>query len=108
MTIVGIVDNIVEWLNESVCQEVSMRMPSEDGKATNKNYEYTLVKPHAFPMYLPTRDKLPPRVKASVPSVTVQIEYVDDNPENREASIVLNFAGWAPGTYEDEWRVVKE
>jgi len=108
MTITGIVDNIVDWLNEHVCPEVLMRLPSEDGKATNKNYNYTMVHPHAFPLYLPTRDKLPPKVKANVPSVTVQLEYGNDDPQNREVSITLNFSGWAPGTYEDDWIIPED
>lgn len=103
MTIVGIVDSIVEWLNANVCPEVLMRLPSEDGKANDKRYEYTMVHPHAFPLYLPTRDKLPPKVRINVPSVVVQLEYGNDDPENREVSITLNFSGWAPGTYQDDW-----
>ena len=85
-----------------------MKLPPKDGKATNGKYEYELVHPHAFPLYLPTRDKLPPRVKSVFPSICVQMEYGNDQPESRTINISLGFGGWNPGIHAEDWCIPKD
>lgn len=103
MTIVRTIDQIVEWLNTNVCPEVEMKIPPKDKQPTNGKYDYQLVHPHAFPLYLPTKDKLPPGVRSTFPSICVQLEYGSDAPESRTMNISLGFGGWNPGIHADDW-----
>ena len=105
MTIVKMIDSVVEWINENVCPNVEMKLPPEDGKADNKKYEYRLVNPCAFPLYLPPKDKLPPAAAATFPSVCVQLEFGTDTPNNRELNLTLSFGGWNPGVHTDDWLI---
>lgn len=103
MTIVTTIDGICQWLNENVCPNIELKKPPKDGSATNAKYEYELVHPYAFPMYLPTKDKLPPKVETKFPSIYVQLEYGNDTTDNREISITLGFGAWNPGIHPDDW-----
>lgn len=103
MTIVTTIDSICDWLNTKVCPDIVLKKPPKDGSATNAKYEYELVHPHAFPLYLPTKDKLPPAVETKLPSICVQLEYGNDTTDNREMSISLGFGAWNPGIHPDDW-----
>ena len=103
MTIVTTIDSICDWLNTKVCPNIELKKPPKDGSATNAKYEYELVHPHAFPLYLPTKDKLPPAVETKLPSICVQLEYGNDTTDNREMSISLGFGAWNPGIHPDDW-----
>ena len=103
MTIVTTIDSICDWLNTKVCPNIGLKKPPKDGSATNAKYEYELVHPHAFPLYLPTKDKLPPAVETKLPSICVQLEYGNDTTDNREMSISLGFGAWNPGIHPDDW-----
>lgn len=108
MTIVRMIDSIVEWLNDNVCPKIEMKLPPKDGEANNKNYEYELTHPCAFPLYVPPRDKLAPQTKAVIPSICVQLEFGTDLNNNRELNLNLSFAGWNPGVHPDDWLIPGE
>lgn len=108
MTIVRTIDQICEWLEENVCKEVELKKPPRDLNATNVKYEYELVHPHAFPLYVPPKDKLPPGVQSIYPSIAVQLEYGTDETSNREMNISLGFSAWNPGIHPDDWLVPEE
>jgi len=103
MTIVKTIDQICEWLNENVCPNVSMKKPPRDREPGDENYNYELIHPYAFPLYLPTKDKLPPNVEATFPSICVQLQYGTDSQSNREINISLGFSGWNPGIHPSDW-----
>lgn len=103
MTIVTTIDSICEWLNANVCPNIKLKKPPKDGTPTNAKYEYELVHPYAFPMYLPTKDKLPPKVKTAFPSICVQLQSGTDTTDNREMDISLGFGAWNPGIHPDDW-----
>ena len=106
MTIVRTIDQICEWLNKNVCPGILLKKPPSDKRqATNEKYEYELVNPYAFPLYVPTKDKLPPDVKVEVPSISVQLDYGSDTTDNRSMSINLGFASWNPGIHPDDWLI---
>jgi hypothetical protein len=75
--------------------------PAHDASPVDGKYEYELMTPAAFPMFRPTRDRLPPNIKAPVPSVCVQ--FVDGKDEQLSASgtmrVRLVFATWSPGLH---------
>ena len=103
MTIVRTIDQICSWLNENVCQEVLLKKPPKDTNATNARYEYELIHPYAFPLYLPAKDKLPPGAECTFPSIAVQLDYGTDETSNREMNINLGFGSWNPGIHPDDW-----
>lgn len=67
MTLVESIDKVVEWLNANVCSQISLKLP--DDYKNDKEYTVEFVKPTAFPLYIPAKDRLPPSVPAPIPSV---------------------------------------
>lgn len=105
MTIVRMIDSVVGWINENVCPNIEMKMPPKDRQPTNENYNYELVNPYCFPLYIPQKDKMPPEATSVFPSVCVQLEYGTDTVNNREISIILSFGGWNPGVHPGDWLI---
>lgn len=105
MTIVRTIDQIVDWLNENVCPNVELKKPPKEGTPTNVKYDYELVHPYAFPLYIPPKDKLPPKVRTAFPSICVQLNYGSDTTDNREMNISLGFGAWNPGIHPDDWLI---
>lgn len=102
MAIVTVIDQITEWVGEKICPLVEFKVPSDivqDGQ-----YDYDLVHPAAFSMYLPTVDKLPAGVDSPVPSVTVRIQGTTDTPTRgeRQLDVSLLFATWDPGIHTQD------
>lgn len=103
MSIVDTVAKIAEWLNAGPCQKIKLKAPAPEGKAMDENYEYTLVHPTAFPLYVPARDRLPPSVKTEMPSIAVMIEDGEDKlVRDRYINIVLAFSCWNPGNHDKD------
>lgn len=103
MDLSSIIITITKWLNENVCPEVTLKVPAEDREPDDDTYEYQAVHPTAFPLFVPTRDKLPPHVKSNVPSICVQLMSGTDLLHEREVTIALGFGAWSPGTYKEDW-----
>lgn len=103
MTIVRTIDSIVDWLNANVCPEILMKVPPTDRNPDDVTYDYKLMHPHTFPLFVPTRDKLPPNVVCNTPSICVQLTNGNDDPDNREINISLGFGAWNPGIHPGDW-----
>lgn len=101
MNLVQTIDTIVNWLNESVCPGIELKLP--DDYKNDASYEVVMVNPAAFPLYVPGKDRLPPSVAAPIPSVCVQLmEGTDDLQSSRRTlQIRLCLACWNPGTHGD-------
>lgn len=108
MTIARTIDLICDWLNAGVCQEVELKKPATDKEPTDINYDYQLVHPYAFPLYLPTKDNLPPNAECTFPSICVQLEYGTDTSNNREMNISLGFGAWTPGIHPKDWIIPED
>lgn len=105
MTIVDSLIRISEWLDEHVCKDLKFKVPPKDmQKPINGKYEYQEVTPKAFPMFLPTNDRLPPGIISSIPSICVQlVKGEDDNIDSsREFNINLGFSCWNPGLHSKD------
>lgn len=104
MTIVESLTRIASWLNEGVCQDFKFKVPPEVDKPMNDKYEYQEVHPHAFPVFMPTKDKLQPGILSNMPSVIVQIvEGQDDiHASTRDIKINLGISCWNPGTHSKD------
>lgn len=103
MTIASTMDQVCAWLNENVCAKVELKRPPRDGERTGDGYAYERVHPYAFPLYLPTQDKLPPDASGSFPSICVMLDEGRDGAMNREISLTLGFGAWSPGVHPEDW-----
>lgn len=102
MTLVQSIDGVVEWLNEKVCNQITLKLP--DDYKNDGSYDVEFVTPAAFPLYVPGKDRLPPSVAAPIPSVCVQLmEGTDDLlKRKRQLQIRLCLACWNPGEHGGE------
>lgn len=101
MSAVYMIDTITEWMRKNVCPFVRLKVPPSNEDAIDSGYEYETANPVAFPMYVPTSEKLPPRVRSPFPSVCVGFSEGSDNMAGREGHLMvqLSFAAWNPGTH---------
>lgn len=102
MTLVQSIDNVVEWLSENVCSQISLKLPDDNKHDTGHDVEF--VTPSAFPLYVPGKDRLPPSVPAPIPSVCVQLMEGNDDlmKHKRQLQIRLCLACWNPGEHGGE------
>ena len=102
MTIPQCIENVTDWLNETVCPKILLKLP--DDNQNGKQYKVETVNPTAFAMYQPGKDKLPPGVIAPFPSVVVQLLEGTDNMTsgNGRMKLQLSFTAWNPGNHAGE------
>lgn len=108
MTLVESIDKVVEWLRDSVCNQITLKLP--DDYKNDKSYDVEFVNPAAFPLYVPGKDRLPPSVPAPIPSVCVQFMEGSDDllKKKRQLQIRLCLACWNPGEHGGEvWQARK-
>lgn len=102
MSVVHIVDTVTEWVQEHICQGIKLKVPpSDESAATDAGYEYSLVTPTAFSLFVPAKDKLPPSIISPLPSVCVRIlDGADDLGSVRGSiGLQLSFSTWDPGIH---------
>ena len=104
MTITDSLIKISDWLNAGVCQQFMFKTPPAEGTPINDKWNYEEVHPHAFPFFIPTKDKLPPNVVTNMPSVCVQLVDGSDNPAKgeRDMTINLGISTWNPGVHSKD------
>lgn len=102
MTLVQSIDNVVEWLRDNVCSQITLKLPDDANNDQSYGVEY--VNPAAFPLYVPGKDRLPPSVPAPIPSVCVQLMEGSDDllQKKRQLNIRLCLSCWNPGTHGGE------
>lgn len=102
MTLVQSIDKVVAWLSESVCPQITLKLP--DDYKNDTSYDVEFVTPAAFPLYVPGKDRLPPSVPAPIPSVCVQLMEGSDDllKKKRQLQIRLCLACWNPGEHGAE------
>lgn len=102
MTLVQSIDNVVKWLSENVCSQISLKLP--DDYKHDTGYDVEFVTPSAFPLYVPGKNCLPPSVPAPIPSVCVQLMEGSDDllKHKRQLQIRLCLACWNPGEHGGE------
>lgn len=104
MTVTQSINKITEWLNKGVCTKYKFKVPPDMDKHMGDRYEYQEVNPHAFPLFMPPKDKLPPDIKTNIPSITVQLNSGSDDlsAQSREMTITLGISVWNPGTHSQD------
>lgn len=104
MPIVHIIDAVTDWVRENVCQGIKLKAPPVDERAaTDAGYEYQLVTPSAFSMFVPAKDKLPPNI-SPIPSVCVRFMTGTENLTDSEGTVgvQLAFSAWDPGYHSKD------
>ena len=99
MTLVQSIDNVVAWLRDNVCGQITLKLPDDNRNGTA--YAVQHVNPAAFPLYVPGKDRLPPNVPAPIPSVCVQLMEGNDDlmKKTRQLNIRLCLSCWNPGEH---------
>lgn len=102
MTLVESIDKLVAWFNENVCGQIRLKLP--DDYKNDTSYDVEFVNPAAFPLYVPGKDRLPPTVRAPIPSICVQLMEGNDDllEKRRQMQIRLCLACWNPGEHGGE------
>ena len=102
MSVVHVIDTIAEWAQANICDLVKLKQPPADLDAPDDaGYEYTLVNPAVFPMYVPTKEKLPPSIHSPFPFLLVQFTSGQDNVASSSGfvDLQLSFSAWNPGIH---------
>lgn len=103
MSVVNIIDRVTEWAREEICKPVKLKCPPDDSEniANDAGYEYKLVTPACFALYVPTKEKLPPSIMSTFPSVAIRIMEGSDSLDGSGGNIKLEmvFSTWDTGTH---------
>lgn len=105
MTVVEIIDKIVAWAKVEICEKVKLKVPPDDYEESNSaGYQYTLATPACFPLFLPSKEKLPPSIHSPFPSICVRILEGEDDLTNSTGNITIEFAlsTWSTGTHGND------
>lgn len=106
MTIVDSLNEVADWLNNTACQKFMFKVPPDNPRTpVDDGYSYETTHPHAFPMFIPAKDKVPPGIISNIPSICVQlVKGEDDNAQQeRTMSINLGISCWNPGIHAKDW-----
>lgn len=101
MSIVKTIDTITEWARENICKGILLKCPPENDRANDSEYDYTLIEPACFSVFVPSKDKVPPTVKSPMPSLCVQPATGKRDRGAPQGSLEVEFwfSTWSPGTY---------
>lgn len=105
MSVVHLLDTVTEWAQSNICDWIELKQPPADLDApTDAEYDYKLVNPAAFAMYLPTSEKLPPTIKAPFPALCVRAVAGEDNQAAGSGFVDIQFAfaSWDPGLHGED------
>ena len=102
MAIVDDLNRLRDWLQEEVCDKVSLKMPTAATDDDVSSFE--VVNPTAFILYQPGKDRLPPNVKAPIPSVCIRMTEGEHLTQESTGTmeIMLNFCTWNPGLHSSD------
>ena len=102
-TITTTIDLLTAWVQKNICDPVKMKAPPDDlDEANGAGYAYSLVTPTAFPLYVPSREKLPPKVTTTIPAVLVRFLEGEDRQQTGTMNFDLCFCAWNPGTHGND------
>lgn len=105
MSVVNTIDKITGWMAREVCAEIKLKAaPTDDRAPTDEGYDYQLVHPAAFPLFVPTKEKLPSGIVSNVPCVCVR--PMDGSEEfgigGGTLTVQLVFSAWDTGTHGED------
>lgn len=98
MTTVNAIDIISDFLKNNVCNELKYLLPD---KKDAREYIPKMVSPQVFQFYEPDKERVPPGIEYTCPSVVVQLQKRSDNVKTgvSQFDIQLSFTTWRLGQY---------
>lgn len=101
MSVVHLIETMTEWAQRNICDLIKLKQPPKNTEPNDSDYFYEEVNPVAFPMYVPSSEKLPPHIHSPFPSVCVRFLNGSDTLANSESSVdvQLCFSAWDPGIH---------
>ena len=101
MSVVNLIDTLAEWAKQNICEHIQLKQAPLSDEPEDGGYDYKLVHPAVFPMYVPTSEKLPPNIHAPFPSLCVRFVKGADTVTERTGAvdIQLCFSAWNPGIH---------
>lgn len=99
MAIVDMMEKVTAWAQEAICAKVKLKLPNDKAVDASYNEGYTLVHPAAFPLYVPTKDRIAPRVAAPIPSLCVQLLSGQDKADKGTMRLRFMLNAWDPGLH---------
>lgn len=104
MSVVHLIDTLTEWAQQNVCSHIKLKVPPENEAPNDADYAFELATPVAFPMYVPTMEKLPPAIHFNHPSLCVRFLQGEDNPAASSGSLEVQFcfSTWDPGIHSKD------
>ena len=99
MTLTSIIDKVTEWAQTAICDKLSLKLPDDD--RNDNEFPGTMTTPTAFAMFVPAQDRLPPRARAPIPSLCVQLKDGKDALAEGKRTLKMRFslAAWNPGEH---------
>lgn len=101
MTVVDILDRLAAWAEENICKKVLLKRPPDNEAPNDSSYEYSRVNPVCFTTYVPSSDKLPPKIASPFPSLCVRCVEGKDRLPASERTMKIEFclSTWETGTH---------
>lgn len=101
MSVVHILDTLSEWAKVNICDKVSLKAPPPNEMPDDSAYDYKLVNPSVFTLYVPTSEKLPPNIHSPFPSLCVRFMEGENGLSSGKGFINVQFvfSAWDPGTH---------
>lgn len=104
MSVVRIIDTLTDWAREDICNEIQLKVPPDNDEAMDSGYEYRLANPTAFPMYIPSEDKLPSDILSAHPCLCVRFFSAQDDMASKTGAMDVQFVFcvWDPGLHSQD------
>lgn len=110
MSAVNVIDTLAQWAVENICPHILLKLAPPPESEETENYNYELVHPAVFSMYVPTSEKLPPSIRSEIPSICVRFVKGTDSLIDKSGSmdIQLCFSAWNPGLHGRDILIPRE
>lgn len=104
MSVVETIDKITAWTAKEICSKIKLKCPPDDTEANADGYQYKLVNPACFSMFVPTKDKLPLGALSPIPSVCVRVVEGEDYMSQNTSSLTVELclSTWDTGIHEKD------
>jgi hypothetical protein len=99
MSVVTTIDGIAAWAQTEICDKIMLKKPDPEHEDESYNEEYELVHPQAFPIFMPTSDRVSPPIEGPVPGLCVQLVSGKNRRKDGTLKIGMTLATWNPGEH---------
>ena len=105
MSVVHVIDTVKDWAQLNICNKIQLKQPPDDLDApVDAEYDYKLVNPTAFAMYVPTAEKNSPNFHLPTPSLCIRFIAGQDELAGNKGFVDLQilFSTWDPGIHGED------